>query len=721
VKSCKPVVVALLVALSLSLARPALATTTVNFNSGSLIIPMDTDYQDAGMLTAFGLLDKLLRAGVTVNWVIDPNKVCTVTSMTMNNTSYTCTPNDLTASATDFKTPTTIITNHGYRGGPFVIDSTLASQASPIIKAWQAANTSVNTFTTVHVATAPFTAPVSRVLTAAPRIAVLNDGNQQIAFGYLNAALILDEKGLAWGNTSVDLLADTAVSGGALFEPSGQPAFCEIMTMHWNVGSTDIPGVTAQMAKFLQFPVHVNAECQAVNAVEGDPNSDGGTGGNQDFVTTAGFQWPAPAQPTYVQFSNSALPFAQIDGPFQTTGGSEPAYALATGSAYYNQDIVMMRAAGVGFGVQDLWMTGYAKGACDIDQEGCNGIGKVSYLGGHQYQSQTPMTKNPMSQGSRLFLNSLYEAGCVTSEGQPSISLQKTAPSAVSSADVTFTITYSNFGAGPAINVILTDPIPVGSSFVSATNGGTFAGGVVTWQLGDLGKNTSDLVSVTVALAAKGTYTNQAAATFHVGLNTQSAQSNQTSTIWGQCAVDGDCTAPQVCDITTSMCVQCTASEQQNCADAGSGVCQPNDTCAPAVIDAGSDAGSSNDAGAADASGSSSGGGDATVGDASGSGSGSGGGDATVADGSGSGSSGSSGSSGGSSSGSTSGSGSGAGSSSGSSGGDDASASNEGATSGESSGCGCTVPGTQPGPVGGIASAVFALLVAARRRRKQGR
>jgi uncharacterized repeat protein (TIGR01451 family)/MYXO-CTERM domain-containing protein len=536
------------------------------------------------------------------------------------------------------------------------------------------------------------------------------------------------------------------------------------MTMHWNVGSTDIPGVTAQMAKFLQFPVHVNAECQAVNAVEGDPNSDGGTGGNQDFVTTAGFQWPAPMQPTYVQFSNSSLPFAQIDGAFQTTGGSEPAYALATGSAYYNQDIVMMRGAGVGFGVQDLWMTGYAKGACDIGQEACNGVGKVSYLGGHQYQSQTPITKNPQSQGSRLFLNSLYEAGCVTSEGQPNISVQKAAPTAVSSSDVTFTITYSNFGSGPAINLVLTDPIPSGSSFVSATNGGTFAGGVVTWHVGDLGKNASASVSVTVALPAKGTYTNQAAATFHVGLNTQSAQSNQTSTIWGQCAVDGDCTAPQVCDVTMSTCVQCTASEQQNCADAGSGVCQPSDTCGcmsvadcpagdtcvqgacvpPAVVDAGSDAGSSNDAGAtdsgvadgggtgvdggseagvADASGSGSGGGDATVGDASGSGSG--GGDATVADGSGSGS----GSGGdatvadgsGSGSGCTSGSGSGAGSSSGSSGGDDASASNEGATSGESAGCGCTVPGTQPGPVGGIASAVFALLVAARRRRKQGR
>ena len=61
-------------------AQTANADTT--FAAGSLIIPMDTDYQDAGMLTAFGLLDKLLRAGITVNWIIDSGKVCTVTGMT---------------------------------------------------------------------------------------------------------------------------------------------------------------------------------------------------------------------------------------------------------------------------------------------------------------------------------------------------------------------------------------------------------------------------------------------------------------------------------------------------------------------------------------------------------------------------------------------------------------------------------------------------------------
>lgn len=725
---------------ALGFAEPADAQT--KFAPGSLIIPMDTDYQDAGMLTAFGLLDKLLRAGVTVDWIIAPTKVCTVTGMAGNITTYTCSPADMTASATDFKTGA-VVTNHGYRGGPFVIDASLAAQATPIVRAWQTANTSTSTFTTVHVAASQFTAPVSRILTAAPRIAVLNDMNQSIAFGYMNAALIPDQDGLAWSNSSKDLLVDTAVAGGALFTSSGQPAFCEIMTMHWNVTSTDIPGVTAQMAKFLQFPVHVNAECQAVNAIEGNPSPDGGTGGREDFVTTTGFQWPAPKQPTYVQFSNSSLPFAQMDGPFQTTGGSEPAYALAAGSTYYNQDIVMIRGAGVGFGVEDVWMTGYANGACDIYEEGCNGIGKVSYLGGHDYFAgggpYTPMSTHPQSQGARLFLNSLYEAGCVTAEGQPSITLHKSGPTATASANVTYLIAYGNAGPGPALGAVLTDAIPPGSTFVSATAGGTFSGGTVTWTVGNLGALTSASVSVTVTLPAKGTYTNKATATYQVGLNTLTATSNQTTTVWGSCGANSDCQSPEVCDMTNSTCVAPDAGTGDGGASGGDGATPADATTG------GSDASSTGGGGDASI--------DATVSDASEDATvGEGGGDATmssdgsmVSSGSGSGSTSSSGTGSGSGSG-ASGGGAGASSASGSASSSGVASSTGSGTSGgsgsasgaggdastgavtadsvsQSSGCACSQAGKRtggPGETGGV-SGLLALAWAAVHRRRSRR
>ena len=78
----------------------------------------------------------------------------------------------------------------------------------------------------MHIATNQFTAPVNRVLTAAPHIAVFNDTFQNIAFSYMNAAGILDESGVAWANTSVDLLNEGGVGGvadGGLFDPPASP------------------------------------------------------------------------------------------------------------------------------------------------------------------------------------------------------------------------------------------------------------------------------------------------------------------------------------------------------------------------------------------------------------------------------------------------------------------------------------------------------------------
>lgn len=49
-----------------------------------------------------------------------------------------------------------------------------------------------------------------------------------------------------------------------------------------------------------------------------------------------------------------------------------------------------------------------------------------------------------------------------------------------------FTITITNHKDETAANVVVTDPLPNGLSFVSADNGGTNNNGVVTWNLGDM-------------------------------------------------------------------------------------------------------------------------------------------------------------------------------------------------------------------------------------------
>src|SRR5689334_23245079 len=84
------------------------------FATGTLIVPMDTTYQDSGTLKAFGLVYGLLAKGVPVRWVIRSGKAHLGV--------------DFVASATDIKTKAAV-SNYGYRGGPFVIDSADAAAA----------------------------------------------------------------------------------------------------------------------------------------------------------------------------------------------------------------------------------------------------------------------------------------------------------------------------------------------------------------------------------------------------------------------------------------------------------------------------------------------------------------------------------------------------------------------------------------------------------------
>ena len=75
--------------------------------------------------------------------------------------------------------------------------------------------------------------------------------------------------------------------------------------------------------------------------------------------------------------------------------------------------------------------------------------------------------------------------------GAPELTIAKSAD--VASADpgdsVTYTITYSNDSSVTVTNTVITDALPLGFTFVSATNGGTHDGGTpgtITWNIGTL-------------------------------------------------------------------------------------------------------------------------------------------------------------------------------------------------------------------------------------------
>ena len=81
-----------------------------------------------------------------------------------------------------------------------------------------------------------------------------------------------------------------------------------------------------------------------------------------------------------------------------------------------------------------------------------------------------------------------------------------------------YTVTISNAGAQDASGVIVTDTLPANTTFVSASDGGTFSGGVVTWNVGGLAARTSVTRTVTVLVdstvaAGVSSLTNTASAT----------------------------------------------------------------------------------------------------------------------------------------------------------------------------------------------------------------
>jgi uncharacterized repeat protein (TIGR01451 family) len=504
-----------------AILSPFLPTTARadTFAPGTLIIPMDTTYQDMGMLRAYGLVYELLRNGVPIRWVIRKGKVNSGT--------------DFTASAVDTSTSATV-TAHGYRGGPFVIDAADAAKAMPIITQWQAVTPKVN----VHKTTSTFEGDVARKLLFAPTIAMHADGNQKIARGYMQAAGIPDSTlSLAWADSSPDMLTPAKIAGptttnhrdGSLFDQNGVPRYCQFMSMHWGVKEAEAsPETVAEVREFLKHPVHFFAECQAVSAFENNVNGH--------FLTNG---YAFGSQPSKLLFLNDDTPFAQLDGPFGTVGGSEASFSLLPGESYKGTDTVMITDLNTPVGKNDVWMTGFLDGACGARVSDCGGIGKVSYLGGHQYTVSLPISKNPTTQGTRLFLNSLFEAPCAAEGGQPVLVLTKLAPASTVSDTVTYTIVYANTGPGVALGAVVSDALPAGASFVSASNGGAFAGGKVTWNLGNLGPSASGSLTLTVKLGSLGTYKNQAQIAFKIGLTPSSGSSNTTSTIYDK-DTDGD-------------------------------------------------------------------------------------------------------------------------------------------------------------------------------------
>ena len=489
-------------AMGLHTARAATRT----YPTGSLIVPMDTTYQNSGMLKAYGLVYKLLSNGVPIDWIIKPGKTYSQSDVTI-----------------DFRNITTMATGtHAYRGGPFVIDVANRAVALPIIQAWQ----SVNPNFVAHEATAAFTADVGRSLVAAPRMAVLADGNENIAFGYLTAAGIPDSRGAAWPTAGappgyVDILFPSEVAGptttnhrdGLLFDANGTPRFSLLMSMHWAVSTGTQDEAIAEIKEFLKSRNLVFAECQAATTLE-----------NKGLLLTD-LGLTIQRMPTGVNHFFNDHPLAQADGAFGTVGGSEPAFLPA--GVYLGTEGTEYHRLLRGTSSVDVLEAGYAFQN--------TAAGRVVYLGGHQYSTNLPISVNPTTNGVRHFLNALlFAPATALGDGAADLSATLSRPaSPTTNPDMDFSITYRNAGLGAALDTQVVVPIPAGTTASMVSGGGSVSGGQIVWTLGNLADgqpSPSGTLSFRLTAALSETFTVTATASYKRGITPVSTSSTAVVT-----------------------------------------------------------------------------------------------------------------------------------------------------------------------------------------------
>ena len=98
------------------------------------------------------------------------------------------------------------------------------------------------------------------------------------------------------------------------------------------------------------------------------------------------------------------------------------------------------------------------------------------------------------------------------------VGIGKAGPASVlATSNLVYTISVTNFGPSSASGVVVTDALPAGVSFVSASGNGINSGGVVNWTLGTLANGAVSNVTVTVTAPASGSLTNIATASSPTG------------------------------------------------------------------------------------------------------------------------------------------------------------------------------------------------------------
>ncbi|MGD0059303.1 MAG: DUF11 domain-containing protein [Verrucomicrobiia bacterium] len=117
----------------------------------------------------------------------------------------------------------------------------------------------------------------------------------------------------------------------------------------------------------------------------------------------------------------------------------------------------------------------------------------------------------------------------------PNLAVAKVADAAsyTLGSNITYTVTVLNNGPAAATNVVLTDALPAGVSYVSAlANQGTTAqaGGVVTWNVGNLANSAGASATIVVSTVSTGLISNTASVTYAGAASNSTASASVTVT-----------------------------------------------------------------------------------------------------------------------------------------------------------------------------------------------
>jgi len=333
--------------------------------AGSLVIPMDNTLQGSGSLfnlRAYGMVERLLWAGIPVKWAIMPGKAKDGV--------------DFSATAQRISPTTSGASSLSFSGGPFIVHRDFNVAARTIISAYNGSGAGVNVYET----TADATVNVRHTLTHRPKVAVFDDGaSATIHTNYLAAAGFIS-------GTHYDVIPAATlvtVNASACFTIGTEP--------HWDgAGGSDAQANAVR--QFIQSGGNFLAECEGVTTYENNA-----TYGR--FQTTTGMVDGNVR--TGISYLSPDLPYSQFIGAMADVGGSVRDFQPRSGGAYRaSAEMHASSPSGSLSGGQAGILP--AKGTV-ARLSGPSTGGFVFYLGGHEYNTTSQDNIN----GVRMYLNAV--------------------------------------------------------------------------------------------------------------------------------------------------------------------------------------------------------------------------------------------------------------------------------------------------------------------------